>query len=100
MLRLRVEDFLLTKGAESTPSVASSFEDCASKRLMNKKLWKNEKKLKKERKRYYAALAEEIGESRKEDTQQTQHLTAESPNNKEQEMPVWFITAMEKVVFC
>ena len=62
---------------------------------MSKKIWKNEKKLKKERKRYYAALAEEIGESRKETSQNV----VESPSSNEQEIPTWFSTAMDKVIF-
>lgn len=65
---------------------------------MSKKIWKNEKKFKKERKRYYAALAEEIGESRKETLPKTQNIV-DSPNSNEQEIPAWFSTAMEKVIF-
>lgn len=67
---------------------------------MNKKIWKNEKKLKKERKRYYAALAEEIGEGRKENQPKTHDFAAASPSSNEQEAPVWFSTAMEKVHIC
>lgn len=87
ILRLRVEDLSSAKRAESTSTV-SSVEDHHASRLMSKKIWKNEKKLKKERKRYYAALAEGVGESRKEST-----------NSDEQQAPVWFNTAMEKVIF-
>ena len=97
-MRLRVEDLVLTKSAELTPSVPS-FEDYNSSRLMSKKIWKNEKKFKKERKRYYAALAEEIGESRKETQLPTAQNCVDSPSN-EQEVPPWFSTAMEKVYFC
>ena len=93
-MRLRVEDLALIKSAESTPAVPS-FEDYNANRLMSKKIWKNEKKFKKERKRYYASLAEEIGESRKETLPKTQSF--DSPSSNEQEVPVWFSTAMEKV---
>lgn len=64
---------------------------------MSKKIWKNEKKLKKERKRYYAALAEEIGESRKENPSKANQFIAESPSSNELEAPAWFSTAMDKV---
>ena len=68
---------------------------------MNKKIWKNEKKLKKERKKYYAALAEEIGESRKETPLKNHNCVAGRQNSDEQEVPGWFNTAMEKVLlFC
>ena len=87
-----------TAESESTPTVAS-FDDFTP-RLMNKKIWKNEKKLKKERKRYYAALAEEIGESRKENAPKPcDHTTASPASNRDQEAPMWFSSAMEKVQF-
>ena len=64
---------------------------------MSKKIWKNEKKLKKERKRYYAALAEDVGESRK--TLSKPQNFADSPCSNDQEIPTWFSTSMEKVRF-
>ena len=85
------------KSSESTPSVPS-YQDYDTNRLMSKKIWKNEKKFKKERKRYYAALAEEVGESRKETLPKTQNIV-DSPSSNEQEVPAWFNTAMEKVNF-
>ena len=96
-MRLKVEDLSLTKRTESIPTV-TSIEDYNGGRLMSKKIWKNEKKLKKERKRYYAALAEEIGESRKETLPKAQNV-AGSPLTDEQEIPAWVNTAMEKVIF-
>lgn len=91
ILRLKVEDLSQTKSAEVITPTASSCEDYSTSRLMNKKIWKNEKRLKKERKKYYAALAEEIGESRKENS-----TTIGSANSEE--APAWFNNAMEKVL--
>ena len=64
---------------------------------MSRKILKNEKKLKKERKRYYASLAEDVGERLK--TLPKQESFADSPCSNEQEVPTWFSSAMEKVIF-
>ena len=88
----------MTRNAESeSTTTVASFEEYAPSRLMSKKIWRNEKKLKKERKRYYAALAEEVGESRKENGPNPCDYITASPSTREQEAPAWFHSAMEKV---
>ena len=100
ILKLSVEDHSVSKDPE-VELATSSFEDFSTCRFKNKKIWKNEKKFKKERKRYYAALAEEVGESKKEIAKQ-QEAAAMLENFKNvQEAPEWFRRAFDKVpAFC
>ena len=99
ILKLNIEDLSAVKDPEIN-TATSSFEDFGTCRFKNKKIWKNEKKLRKERKRYYAALAEEVGESKKEIVKQQEAAALENFKNV-QEAPEWFRSSFDKVPpFC
>ena len=99
-MKLSIEDLAVAKDPEvnTATSLCEEFPTCH--RLKSKKIWKNEKKLKKERKRYYASLAEEVGENKKELAKQQEAALLEKCKNIE-EAPEWFKSAFDKVpAFC